>query len=417
MKKGIFLLVLSLCFLAASLIVGCKSGKPMKVRIGADVLIQDNMDLIKGKTVGLVINNASLLSDGRPLIDALLEEGTIKIGALFAPEHGVRGDTTSAVEDAIDEKTGIPIFSLYGKTYKPSPEMLKGIDVLIYDLQDVGAKFYTYTATLGFVMEAASENSVPVIVLDRPAPIRTNYIDGPVTDTTMRSFVGYAKVPIAYGMTIGELAQMYNGESWLQNGLKADLSVIKMAGWKRGLWHDQTGLSWIKPSPNMPFLSTATVYTGTCLFEGTNVSEGRGTDKPFELIGAPWLDAETVASELNRLGLPGVEFEPAHFTPTLKPGNTHLPKYNEEPCNGIFVKVTDRDTFEPVKAGIYLLWAIKKTHPIAFEWKMGTIDRLSGTTNVRNMLDEGKTPAEIFRTWQNDLEVFRSLQSKYLIYK
>ncbi len=416
-KDSLSSFVVPALFLAALSLCGFKTGEPTRIKLGADLLIKDNIALIKGKTLGLVVNQASVLSDGRHLVNALSEEKAVRIGALFSPEHGIRGDTTSAVEDTVDKETGVPIFSLYGKTYKPTPEMLKGIDVLIYDLQDVGAKFYTNLSTLGFAMEAASEKGIPIIVLDRPNPIRGTYVDGPVTDDSMRSFVGYATIPIAHGLTVGELAQMYNGESWLHNGRKADLTVVKMEGWARNMWHDQTGLAWTKPSPNMPALSTATVYTGTCFFEGTNVSEGRGTDKPFELIGAPWLDTERLVPELNRLSLPGVEFEGARFIPALKPGNTHPPKYDGEPCNGVFIKVTDRDKFEPVKAGLYLLWAIKNGHPKAFEWKTATIDRLAGTAELRNMLDEEKTPQEIISTWQAGLKKYVFLRSKYLIYK
>ncbi len=401
------------------ILLGCSSDerKSPKVKTGADVLVSEKLDLIKGKRVGLIVNHTAVLSNGKHLVDALNENNEVIVAALFGPEHGVRGDTTGAVEDAIDQKTGIPLFSLYGKTYRPSKEMLEGIDVLIYDIQDVGARFYTYISTLGHVMEAAAENEIPIIVLDRPNPIRTDYIDGPVTDDTMKSFVAYAKIPIAYGVTIGELADMYNDESWLANDLKADLTVLKMKGWKHNMWYDQTGLTWIKPSPNMPFLSTAVVYTGTCLFEGTNVSEGRGTDKPFELIGSPWIDAAKVASELNSLNISGVEFEVQKYTPTIRPGNVRPPKYNDELCNGIYLKITDRDKFEPVKTGIYLLWSIKKNHPDKFEWRINSIDRLSGTVQVRKMLDGGKSPEEIFSTWEKNLNIFKAIREKYLLYQ
>jgi uncharacterized protein YbbC (DUF1343 family) len=389
---------------------------PQNVVTGADLLFTKHFDFIKGKNVGLVVNHTALLSNGQHLADAIHARNDVKLIALFGPEHGVRGDTTGPVHDAVDKKTGVPMYSLYGKTYKPTPEMMKGIDVLIYDIQDVGARFYTYISTLGHAMEAAAEHTIPMIVLDRPNPIQGLYIDGPVRHDTLKSFVAFGKIPIAHGMTVGELALMYNGEQWLEKGLKADLKVIAMENWKRTMWYDQTGLKWVRPSPNMPTLATATVYTGTCLFEGVNISEGRGTDKPFEYISAPWIDVNRVAQLLKNAPLKGVSFQPNEVTPTQRPNNARAPKYNGEPCKGIFVDVTDRNSFEPVKAGIYLLWAIRTAHPDQIQWRQQTIDRLSGTVTVRTMIDAGKTPQEIFQTWQEGLEYFKSIRSKYLLY-
>lgn len=412
MKKAIILIVLIFC----SVSIFPSANNP-KVKTGAGLLFTKYFKYIKGKKLGVITNPTAILSDGRHLVDALYENKEVKVVALFGPEHGIRADTTGAVENSTDPKTGIPIFSLYGKTYKPTPDMMKNIDVLIFDIQDVGVRFYTFVSTLGYVMEAASEKGIPIIVLDRPNPIRGEYVDGPVALDSMESFVAYAPIPIAYGMTIGELAQMYNQEGWLHNGRKCKLIIAKMEGWTRNLWYDQTGLKWIKPSPNMTNLSTAIVYPGTCIFEGTNVSEGRGTDKPFEYIGAPWLNSVKAAKDLNHFNLDGVKFESIQITPVKTPNNATQPKYFNQECNDIYVKVTDRNIFKPIKTALYLLWEIKKNNPENFKWREKAFDRLCGTPEVRLMLDKGKKPAEIISSWQKNLENFKKIRSKYLLYK
>ncbi len=411
MKKVI--IIVTFLLLAVNLF---SSSNVSKVIPGADLLFTKYFKYIKGKKLGVVTNSTAILSDGRHLVDALYENKDVEVVALFGPEHGIRAETTGAVENFVDPITGIPIYSLYGKTYKPTPAMMKNIDILIFDIQDVGARFYTFISTLGFAMEAASEKGIPIIVLDRPNPIRGVYVDGPVALDSMESFVAYAPIPTAYGMTIGELAQMYNQEGWLHNGQKCNLIIAKMEGWSRVLWYDQTGLKWIKPSPNMSYLSTAIVYPGTCIFEGTNVSEGRGTDRPFEFIGAPWLNAVEAANDLNNFNLDGVKFEVIQTTPVTTPNNAVPPKYFNEKCNDIYIKVTNRNIFKPVEAGLYLLWEIKKNHPDKFEWKGKSFDRLCGTPEVRLMLNAGKTPEEIISSWQKDLNNFKKIRSKYLLY-
>ena len=387
-----------------------------KVIPGANLLFTTYFKYIKGKRLGVVTNSTAILSDGRHLVDALYENKDVKIVALFGPEHGIRTNTTGSVDNSVDPVTGIPIFSLYGKTYKPTPDMMKNIDVLIFDIQDVGARFYTFISTLGFVMEAASEKGIPIIVLDRPNPIRGVYVDGPAALDSMESFVAYAPIPTAYGMTIGELALMYNKEGWLHNGKKCNLIIAKMEGWTRNMWYDQTGLKWIKPSPNMSYLSTAIVYPGTCFFEGTNISEGRGTDKPFEYIGAPWLNAVEIAKDLNHYSLGGVKFKAIETIPVLIPNNATQPKYFNQKCNDVYIKVTDRNIFKPLESALYLLWEINKNNPENFKWKENVFDRLCGTPEVRLMLNEGKTPEEIISSWQKDLDKFKKIRSKYLLY-
>jgi uncharacterized protein YbbC (DUF1343 family) len=389
-----------------------------RVKIGAEILIEKHLDLIKGKKIGIVTNHTGILPDGRHIVDVLNEIEGVKIVALFGPEHGIRGEVPDgkSISHGVDAKTGIPVFSLYGEVKKPTEEMLKDIDVLIFDIQDVGARFYTYISTMSYCMEACAEMGKKFIVLDRPNPIRGVYVDGPILEPRFKSFVGLHPIPVAHGMTVGELAKMFNDEGWLENAVKADLTVVKMENYSRRMWFDQTGLPWVKPSPNMMTLKTAIVYTATCFIEGTNVSEGRGTQHPFEWIGAPWIDGEKLAKELNYYKLPGVKFEPISFTPTDIEKVTVDPKYEGEKCGGVYLNVYDREKFEPVKVGVYILYALKKLYPDKFKWRTAGQDRLWGTDKVRLMIDEGKKPDEIIKTWEDDVKKFLSIRQKYLLY-
>jgi uncharacterized protein YbbC (DUF1343 family) len=389
-----------------------------RVKIGAEILIEKHLDLIKGKKIGIVTNHTGILPDGRHIVDVLNEIEGVKIVALFGPEHGIRGEIPDgkSISHGVDAKTGIPVFSLYGEVKKPTEEMLKDIDVLIFDIQDVGARFYTYISTMSYCMEACAEMGKKFIVLDRPNPIRGVYVDGPILEPRFKSFVGLHPIPVAHGMTVGELAKMFNDEGWLKNAVKADLTVVKMENYSRRMWFDQTGLPWVKPSPNMMTLKTAIVYTATCFIEGTNVSEGRGTQHPFEWIGAPWIDGEKLAKELNHYKLPGVKFEPISFTPTDIEKVTVDPKYEGEKCGGVYLNVYDREKFEPVKVGVYILYALKKLYPDKFKWRTAGQDRLWGTDKVRLMIDEGKKPDEIIKTWEDDVRKFLSIRQKYLLY-
>jgi uncharacterized protein YbbC (DUF1343 family) len=379
--------------------------------------VTNHLGLLQGRRVGLVANHTALLPDGRHLADVLASDPRIALVALFGPEHGIRGDTTGVLEDGVDARTGVHVYSLYGSTYKPTPEQLAGIDVLLFDIQDVGARFYTYISTLGHVMSAAGKAGMQIIVLDRPNPLRGISCEGPLPDDSLRSFVAYAPIPITHGMTVGELARLYDGEGWLEGGVRAPLTVIAMEHWKRTLWYDQTGLPWVPPSPNMLTLETAVVYPGTCLFEGTNISEGRGTERPFEYIGAPWMNSALVIELLEGQHLPGVHFETVQFTPMRKSREASSPKYEGEGCNGVFVEVTDREAFEPVATGIALLWAVRAVHPDRFEWRQRWIDRLAGTPTVRQRLDRGETPEAIVAGWQRDLQAFARVRSRYLLYE
>jgi len=396
-----------------------------KVKVGAQILIEQHLDLLKGKRVGIVTNHSGLLSDGRHIVDVLNANPDIKVTALFGPEHGVRGDAPDGkgIEHDVNAKTGIKVYSLYGKVTKPTDEMLKDIDILIFDIQDVGVRFYTFISTLSLTLEAAAEHHIKYIVLDRPNPIRGISVEGAVREDSLKSFVGLHPIPVTHGMTVGELAKMFNEEGWLTKGVKVNLTVITMENWQRSMWFDETGLPWIKPSPNIMTLNTAIVYPGMCFIEGTNVSEGRGTQHPFEYIGAPWINGAVLAKELNSYNLSGVTFEPVEYIPTDIERVTTDPKYEDQKCNGVYIKVTNRNKFEPVRTGIYVLYALKKLYPNDFKWRESRsggalyIDKLTGTVNVRLMLDAGKKPDEIIATWREGLRKFKSTREKYLIYQ
>ncbi|MBM2839997.1 MAG: hypothetical protein HW412_525 [Bacteroidetes bacterium] len=389
-----------------------------QVKTGADLLFEKHFKLIEGKKVGLVTNHTAMLSNGKHLADALHEDKRTKLVALFGPEHGVRGDAPAGdkISDAVDSKTGVPAYSLYGGINKPTKEMLKDVDVLIYDIQDVGVRFYTYISTLSYAMEAAAEHKIPYVVLDRPNPIRGTWVEGFNRDDSLRSFVGLHPIALANGMTIGELATMYNNEGWLKGGVKANLTVVKMEGWKRTMWYDQTGLKWLPPSPNIPTLDAAILYPGTCLFEGTNLSEGRGTLRPFENIGAPYIDGSKWAKALNDAKLKGVAFEAVEFTPRSIPNMATRPKRLGEKCGGVLVKVTNRDVLEPVKVGVAMLVTAKALYPDSLKWRERSIDRLSGTPKLRKAIDAGATTEKVTEMWKDDVEKFKKIRAKHLLY-
>jgi len=386
------------------------------VRTGADILVSERLEEIRGKRIGLVCNHTSRLKDGRHLADVLHATPGVSLVALFGPEHGIRGDLEGSVVDGVDRTTGLHVYSLYGSSYAPPHAVLDSIDILLFDIQDVGARFYTYISTLGHVMTAAARSGVPVVVLDRPNPIRGISVEGPVVLDSLRSFVGFGPIPITHGMTVGELAMLYNGEGYLAGGVRASLRVISMRGWTRGLWFDETGLQWVKPSPNMVSVQTATVYPGSCFFEGTNLSEGRGTDRPFEVIGAPWVDTTVVLRRLRSLALEGVRFSAERFSPRQNQKGA-VPKHNGVECRGIRLTITDRDRFRPVSAGVALLWAFRVSHPGEFQWRRASIDRLAGTPVLREMLEAGRDPGAIVDSWSEQTARFSAIRLRYLLYE
>ncbi len=338
-----------------------------QVQTGLDVLINEKLEIIKGKKVGLVTNHTGVDRSGKPNYEILMLLSDVDLQAIFAPEHGFFGNVSRGQKVDDLKQDGLPvIYSLYGKTDKPTPDMFEGLDVIIYDIQDIGARFYTYISTLGLVMEAAAEADIPVIVLDRPNPLNGITIEGPVLDINYKSFVGMYPIPIRYLLTIGELAKMIIGEKWIEHVPK--LTVIEMAGWERTMYYDDTGLSWISPSPNIPDLETAILYPGMCLFEGTNVSEGRGTNYPFQYIGAPWIDSSKIIKAIEGKYIPGVVFEPISFIPISIPGKSLKPKFENEKCYGIKIILIENKIYKSVDTAVQLLKIIQELYPEKFQW-------------------------------------------------
>ncbi len=387
--------------------------------VGADILVEKHLALLTGKRVGVITNQTGILSNGQHLVDALLEH-RVSVVALFGPEHGIRGDVPDgvSVRDGKDARTGIPVYSLYGEVRKPTAEMLLGVDALVFDIQTVDARFYTFISTMMLALEAAAERGIDFIVLDRPNPTRGLVADGPMREDSLQSFISHLPIPITSGMTIGELAKMINEEGWLNGGKRASLTVIPMEGWKRSMWYDETELKWVRPSPNMKSLRTAIVYAGSALIEGiANVSEGRGTDRPFEYIGSPWIDGRKLADELNSRSLPGVTFEPIEFTPEGVEGRTPPVKYGGKRCHGVYIQVNDRNSFYPVTMGINLLNVLKTQYGNRIQWRTSYLDRLVGSSKVREGLDGGASAKDIMSIWEEEIEGFIGIRSKYLVYE
>jgi uncharacterized protein YbbC (DUF1343 family) len=395
---------------------------PVAVLPGIDVLLADSSALVLGKRVGLVTNHtgvsttASELRGGSSVpistVDALFGYPGIQLVALFTPEHGLAGSAGAGdrVASGTHEGTGLPIYSLYSaETRRPLPHMLEGVDVLLFDIQDVGARYYTYVYTMALAMEAAGQAGIPFVVLDRPNPIGGTHVQGNVLDTAFASFVGMYPVPMRHGLTPGELARLYAGEFDVQ----ADLTVVPVNGWRRDVWYDETHLPWTPPSPNMPSLESATHYPGTCLFEGTNLSVGRGTDRAFQWIGAPWLDENVLAERLNGYGLPGVQFVPATFTP-VSPGDAKWPGTE---VHGVRFVVTDRGPYDPVRAAVAALVETRRLSGDQWQWRASHFDALSGTDKLRLAIDAGRTFDEITAEWAGPLAEFERIRAKYLIYR
>lgn len=370
---------------------------------GIDVLQRDGFKQLAGMRVGLVTNHTGRDRSGRPTIDVLHKAPGVKLVALFSPEHGIRGLADEKISDSKDEQTGLPIYSLYGKTRRPRPEQMKDVDAFVFDIQDIGTRFYTYISTLGYLMEEAAKAGKPVIVLDRPNPITGIYVDGPVGDSDKPSFTAYHTIPVRHGMTMGEMGQLFNQE----RKIGCDLRIIKMESWHRSMWLDETGLTWVNPSPNMRSLTQATLYPGVGLLETTNVSVGRGTDTPFEVVGAPWIDGQRLASYLNGRRIAGVRFVPIRFTPSTS-------VHKGESCGGINMIITDRARFQPLLNGIELAVALRKLYPA--DWKVDGYLRLLVNADTLDRVKRAEPPEEIVRTWAAKLEEFRRVRARALIY-
>jgi uncharacterized protein YbbC (DUF1343 family) len=388
------------------------------MRLGLDRLLDGpDQRLIAGQRVGLVCNPASIDARFRHAVDRLAAASDWTLGAIFGPQHGFRSDLQENMIEsphAADDKRRVPIYSLYSETREPTREMVADLDVLVIDLQDVGTRIYTYIYTMANCLRAARRHGIRVVVCDRPNPIGGDQIEGATLDPAYASFVGQFPIPMRHGMTIGELARLFNDHF----GLAAAVDVVPMEGWQRSMYFDDTGLAWVLPSPNIPTLDTAIVYPGAVLFEGTTISEGRGTTRPFELIGAPWIDGERLADEMNAKRLPGAQFRPIVFEPTFH-------KHAKEKCGGSQVHVTDRRSFAPVRAGVELIAALRRQAPDRFAWRnppyeyehdKWPIDILYGSDRLRTTIDAGGDPGVLAAEWRRDEDAFRALRQPFLLY-
>jgi uncharacterized protein YbbC (DUF1343 family) len=389
----------------------------MTVRPGIEVLLKDRLGLVRGARVGAVVHPASALPDLRHAADALYECREFQLVSLFGPQHGARGEKQDNMVESDfywDPDTRLPVHSLYGETRWPAESMLEDIDLLLCDLQDAGTRVYTFIYTMAYCMEACARYGKRMIVLDRPNPVNGTQIEGNLLNPEYSSFVGRFPIPMRHGMTAGELARFFNSEF----GIQCSLTVVEMQGWKRQDWFDQTGLPWIQPSPNLPTLDSATVYPGSVLVEGTCLSEGRGTTRPFELIGAPFIGSRPYAERLNALDLPGVRFRPAYFEPTFQ-------KWAGQMCGGIQIHVTDRERFEPYLTGIAVISVARSLYPESFRWreppyeyetKKLPIEILCGERKIVDMILREASWGEIRQSWQADIETFRRQRAPYLLY-
>lgn len=415
---------LALLLLTASLVACGREPEavdppPSGVVTGTERLVADNFSLLAGKNVGLVTNHTALVG-GRHLADLMHESDAVNLVALFGPEHGIRGDDVGAIADGTDERTGLPAYSLYGEIRTPTAEMLEGIDVLVFDIQDIGPRFYTYITTMGLTMQAAAEHGLKYVVLDRPNPIGGELVEGFVRDEGQESFVGLYRIPVTHGLTVGELALMAKNEGMIEGIENLDLEIVEVENWERAsLWPDYYGAQWVRPSPNIPDFETALIYPGACFFEGTTASEGRGTQEPFILLGAPWADGAALAADLNSRNLPGLTFEAATFTPESLPGMSPNPKHLGEALQGIRYNVTDAAAVRPVEAGIHVLHALYTQASEAQRadfFRVDRMNRLAGTTRLVEMLQAGSTAEEIIASWQEELQAYDTMRRKHFLY-
>ena len=383
------------------------------VKTGLDQ-VEAHRSWFEGRRVGLIANQTAVNAEGKSIVEVFQGMTGTKVTALFAPEHGLWGSRPAGqdVETTVDPNYGIPVFSLYrqdGRMAKPTPDMLQTVDVLVFDIQDIGTRFYTYIWTLALAQEAAAENQVPFVVMDRPNPIASLGVQGPVLDRDWASFKGLYPIPVMHGMTVGELAGLFNGEHWLAGGIRANLKVIPMQGWSRRMRYDRTGLTFVPPSPNMRTLETALLYPGMALFEGTNVSEGRGTNRPFLQFGAPWLRAGDLMLRLNALNLKGVQLEPTDFTPSDS-------KYQGQLCHGLRLHISDPNQLRPFYLGVQIVRQVYNLHEQVFNWRRQHFDELCGTDTIRRAITAHESIDDLVTQWQAPLKAFQALRQTYLLY-
>lgn len=381
---------------------------PGRTRTGIDVLIAKKFDVLQGRNVGLITNHTGRTRDGVPTIDVLAKAPGVKLVALFSPEHGIRGTEDTKVDSEIDAATGLKVHSLYGKTRRPTPEMLNNLDTLVFDIQDIGTRFYAYISTMSYAMEVAKENGLRIVILDRPNPINGVDVEGAIPpDDAERSFTSVHPIPTRHGMTVGELAQLFNTEF----GIGADLIVVPMENWTRPMYWDETGLLWINPSPNMRTLLGAVLYPGPGQLETTSLSVGRGLDRPFEMYGAPYLDGEKAAQLLNVRALPGLRFVPTSFTPTAPYHN-----YKDQLCKGVFVVVYDRDAVEGVRTALHMAQVFHEVAPVEYKATSGFKTHVGDPEAWALLTEEKMTPEAVMARWEPRLEAFRKMRAKYLLY-
>lgn len=390
------------------------------IRVGAEVLADDDFARLAGLRVGAVLNQSSTVDD-QPLLDVLAAADQVDLVAAFAPEHGVRGafGAGAAVDETVDPATGVLVHSLYGDTRKPTADMLAGLDVLVFDLQDVGVRAYTYISTMGLVLQAAAEADLPVLVLDRPNPLGGRYLDGPLLEAAQTSFVGQYPIPSAHGLTTGELALALQGEGWLPGLDGLTIEVIEVEGWRREQAWAALDRTWVPPSPSLPTASTAAAYPGTVFFEATELSIGRGTDEPFSTVGAPWVDAAALVAALDEVALPGVRFEAVEFTPEALPA-VPAPPFEGQRCQGVRIVIDDVAVARPVSIGVHLLAALRgqsieqgRGEPIT---RPDFFDLLAGTDELRLGLESGAPTGELIEAWSGSLAAFEALRLPYLLY-
>ena len=405
--RSAFLLVVA-CASPQGTNTGVRASSISAVVPGIDVFLADLPANLRGKRVGLITNQSAVGLSRSPDIDLIAGHKDLQLVALFAPEHGIRGTLAAGakIENEVDPKTGAPVYSLYGGTDRaPTPEMLKDVDVLVYDLLEVGGRTWTYVSTMALSMEAAKKKGIPFVVLDRPNPIGGEIVEGALIEPGFTSFVGIYPIPARHGLTVGELAKYFNEK----HGIGADLIIIKATNWKRSQWFDQTGLPWTNPSPNLRSLAALTHYPGTVYFEGTNLTEGRGTDRPFEQMGAPWLNAVEVARVMNARKLPGIRFEA--ITMTVEPTAA---KHKGLTIPAIRLAITNRESYRPVATALMLIDEIRRQHLKDFTWRP-SIDRLTGTDKVRSAIENGQLP-ELLARWDKEAAEFKTASKQYYLY-
>jgi len=414
-------LTLLTTFVAVSCSQPAPTSAPPPVRTGAQVLVDGGSAMLQGKRVGLIANHASMVGE-RHLADLLHEDSRVQLQALFAPEHGIRGtaDAGALITTETDPATGLVVHSLHGETTKPTPEMMQRLDILVFDLQDVGTRFYTYISTLGLAMQAAAEAGIPFMVLDRPNPLGGSRVEGFTLEPENQSFIGMYPIPATHGMTVGELARMVKGARMLPGLDSLELVVVEMEGWRRDmLWLD-TGVHWIAPSPNIPDFETAVIYPGACFFGSVEGNEGRGTEQPFIQVGTLWGDGEALAADLNARSLPGLRFEPVSYTPRSIPGMSTEPRLQDREVHGIRWVVTDPRAVRPVEAGVHVLHAFWHQAPDSLKATFFVEEpfrRVTGTAKLHGMIREGRTPEEIVAAWRPDVDAFRELRRAWLLYE